>query len=207
MLVPRQRERLKWADWAVRGNHHWSNKLSYCHNNQPSFYSLSLSPTLPQPSSTTHTHTYKLKHSALRERGRQKELWGLSSDQLSPPLTVLVLAASHHEPQHQEDTRQTLNHSAAIHTGRLTHTCRHMMTHTFSHSPACTKSKRQNPIICPMCACERVEGSADLLPRDLSFSSCGLKNHFPILRKPLFIRDLQEWRGERHYTRRKPQQE
>lgn len=128
-----------------------------------------------------HTHMYELKHSALRERERQKELWGLSSDQLSPPLTVLVLAASHHEPQHQEDTRQTLNRSAAIHTGRLTHTCRHMMTHTFSHSPACTKPRgkiesyvrcaRASVLKVPLTCCPETCLSAPAAWRTISRSS------------------------------------
>lgn len=89
--------------------------------------------------------------------------------------------------RHSTNTESQCSHS---HRQADSHMQAHDDTHILSLS-SIHETKRQNRIICPTCACERVEGSADLLPRDLSFSSCGLKNHFPILRKPLFIRDLQ----------------
>ena len=46
-----------------------------------------------------------------------------------------------------------------------------------------------------VCVCVCDESSTYLLAKDFSSSSCGLKNHFPILTNPLSIKHLQQ-RGE-----------
>lgn len=38
--------------------------------------------------------------------------------------------------------------------------------------------------------------STYVLPKDFSSSSCGLKNHFPILTNPLSVKHLQRWARE-----------
>lgn len=170
--------------------------------------------TVTQRDTDTHTHTTTLP--SPRERAVRARLSSaLTSHHYS---LSRFLTVSHREPAagtSRRGDKYWITWKPFTLLSRVTrwHAHTHIHGHTWasvvyvSHTASHTWNLTETCWGCPVTTCQWsvcvcVESSSYLLPRDFPSSSCGLKNHFPILTNPLSIKHLQQSREEEREAER-----